>query len=239
MRQIKRCQKSSQKRKNRQDRPEKEIINLLQKAKTILANSGIERPIFEAELILAHLLKIERYNLYVDPPPPSHRIIDEFFLLVSKRTRHIPLAYILKKTYFAGYEFYISKGVFIPRPETEAIISCVCQFIKDTNRKINILDICTGCGALAITLAKLFPFSCVIATDVSKKAVQIARKNVSLHNLQSRISVVNADIVPGNLHEKFSLIVSNPPYLTGNEIEQAEEEVKKEPFYSLYGGKNG
>lgn len=205
----------------------------------MLSEAGIPSPLFESELILAHLLNTQRHNLYIEKFSISPRLEKEFFYLVSKRANRIPLAYLLKNTYFYGYRFYITRGVFIPRPETETIVKTAIELSKDTNQRLNILDICTGCGALAIVLAKTFPYSRVIATDISKRAVMVAKKNVTLHNLASRVSVFHSDIIPENITDKFSLIVSNPPYLTKQEILQADEEVKKEPVLSLYGGKDG
>ncbi|MCM8760003.1 MAG: peptide chain release factor N(5)-glutamine methyltransferase, partial [Candidatus Omnitrophica bacterium] len=239
MRQARHYQKSKQERKDLQKSHDFEVIAILQRAKERLSNCGIQQPLFEAELILSHLLNVERHNLYIEPLHISKEIKYKFFYLIARRANRIPLAYLLKKIYFYGLEFYISKGVFIPRPETESIIVCATQLIKDKSKKVNILDICTGCGILAICLAKVFPFSKVIATDISKKAVNIARRNVFSHKLQKRVKVLRSDIVPKNLCKKFSLIVSNPPYLTADEIEQADEEVKKEPICSLYGGENG
>jgi len=236
--QIKRFQKSGQ-RKRLPGRPESEVVCLLRRAEELLSDAGIPEPLLESELILAHLLNTQRYNLYIDPPGITEKIRQDFFFLVSKRANRIPLAYLLKEVYFYNHKFHISKGVFIPRPETETIISCAMEFIKERNKKIDILDICTGCGVLAIVLARIFPEATVVATDISKKAVSLARKNICFHNLQSRVSAVRADLIPEGLYTEFTLIVSNPPYLTGDEIIQAEPEIRKEPFGSLYGGKDG
>ncbi|MCM8764986.1 MAG: peptide chain release factor N(5)-glutamine methyltransferase, partial [Candidatus Omnitrophica bacterium] len=166
-------------------------------------------------------------------------IEEQFLLLISKRANRIPLAYLLKETYFFGYRFRISKGVFIPRPETETIVCCAKRLLDGKDRKITILDICTGCGVLAIVLARIFPFARVVATDISKRAVRTAWKNVHLYNLKSQISVRRADIIPPDLKEKFTLVVANPPYLASDEISDSDEEVRKEPFVALYGGKKG
>ncbi|MCM8765104.1 MAG: peptide chain release factor N(5)-glutamine methyltransferase [Candidatus Omnitrophica bacterium] len=211
----------------------------MRRAKGLLSYAEIPDPLFESELILARLLNIERYQLYVDQPQVPKKIEEQFLLLISKRANRIPLAYLLKETYFFGYRFRISKGVFIPRPETETIVCCAKRFLKDKEKRISILDICTGCGALAIVLARIFPFARVVATDISKRAVRTAWKNVHLHNLESRISVSHADIIPPGLRRRFNLVVANPPYLTSDEISKAQEEVKKEPPVALYGGKNG
>lgn len=221
-----------------ESRPDRQIFSLLQRARNLLSDAGIKDPLFESELILAHLLGIERYKLYVEPHFISRTTKENFFFIVSKRANHVPLAYLLKRVFFSGYRFYISKGVFIPRPETETIINCVCNLIEDRNKPINILDICTGCGVLAIVCAKLFPESSITGTDISKKALSIASRNACLHKVQSRVTFLNADIIPETLNKKFSLIVSNPPYLTMEEIECGEE-IKKEPFIALYGGRNG
>ncbi|MGC9066258.1 MAG: N5-glutamine methyltransferase family protein, partial [Candidatus Ratteibacteria bacterium] len=104
---------------------------------------------------------------------------------------------------------------------------------------INILDVCTGCGVLAIVLAKVFPESVIFATDISQRAVNLARKNVKCHNLNDRVFIHRANIVSKKIRKKFSLIVSNPPYLTKEEIRTVSEEVKKEPLSALNGGHDG
>ncbi|MCM8806080.1 MAG: peptide chain release factor N(5)-glutamine methyltransferase [Candidatus Omnitrophica bacterium] len=215
------------------------MSDLIKTAGKILTDAGIKNSRFESELILSHLLNIERWNLYVNPPEINSIIEKNFFSLIKKRAQHIPIAYLLKKTYFFNLCFEITSGVFIPRPETETIVIAAMHLFPDKNLKMNVLDVGTGCGALAITIARLFPHATVYATDISKRAVKIAKKNVFLYGLDSRVFVRRADIISGNIRERFSLIVSNPPYLTEDEIKSAPEEVRKEPFRALYGGKNG
>jgi release factor glutamine methyltransferase len=204
----------------------------------LFSKAGISSPVFEAELLLANLLGIQRYNLYINPTFVSKKIERRFFNLVLKRCNHFPVAYLLGNTYFYGYGFKIKPGVFIPRPETETIIDVACHLFKDKTKKLRILDICTGSGVLAIVLAKIFPSSKVIATDISRKAVNTAEENISLHKLKNRVDVLRTDIFPDR-NEKFDLIVSNPPYLTDVEMKDIPDEVKKEPFRALYGGVNG
>ena len=148
------------------------------------------------------------------------------------------MAYLLGNTYFYEYGFKIKPGVFIPRPETETIIDVACHLFKDKTKRLRILDICTGSGVLAIVLAKIFLSSRVIATDISKKAVNTAEENISLHKLKNRVDVLRTDIFPDK-NEKFDLIVSNPPYLTDVEMKDIPDDVKKEPFRALYGGEKG
>ena len=184
-------------------------------------------------------MNVERHMLYTSPPPITDDIKKNFFRLISKRCQHIPIAYLLKCAYFWGYQFRIEQGVFIPRPETETIILAATDLIANPEAKIHIIDICTGSGALAVVLAKIFPESVVCATDISQKAVNIAKKNVRFHNLQDRVFVYRANIINKKIDRKFSLIVSNPPYLTREEIDDAPEEVRKEPLRALKGGTDG
>ncbi len=184
-------------------------------------------------------MNVERHMLYTSPPPITDDIKKNFFRLISKRCQHIPIAYLLKCAYFWGYQFRIEPGVFIPRTETETIILAATDLIANPEAKIHIIDICTGSGALAVVLAKIFPESVVFATDISQKAVNIAKKNVRFHNLQDRVFVYRANIINKKIDRKFSLIVSNPPYLTREEIDDAPEEVRKEPLRALKGGTDG
>lgn len=211
---------------------------MIKRAAELLSKAGVDNPVFEVEVFLAHLLNTQRHNLYVNPPFISKNIERKFFKFVLKRCSHIPVAYILRNVYFYGYNFKIRPGVFIPRPETETIIDVVCQLFEDKPEPLKILDICTGSGVLAIVLAKIFANSNVIATDISKKAVSTAKENVSLHGLEGRVCICRADILP-NFNGRYDLIVSNPPYLTDDEMKSVPEEVKKEPACALYGGPEG
>ncbi|HPP07725.1 MAG TPA: peptide chain release factor N(5)-glutamine methyltransferase [bacterium] len=205
----------------------------------MLSSFGITNATFESEMILSHLLDVERYMLYINSPPITDDVEKKFFRLISQRCKHVPIAYILKTTYFWGYQFMIEPGVFIPRPETETIIVAATELIANPEAEINILDMCTGCGVLAVVLAKMFPESLIFATDISQKAVNLARKNVEFYNLQDRVSVYRANIINKKINKKFYLIVSNPPYLTREEICNVPEEVKKEPLRALNGGRDG
>ncbi len=211
---------------------------MIRRAAESLSQAGIPGPVFEAELFLAHLLNTQRHNLYVDPPFVARKTERRFFNLIIKRCTHIPASYLLKNTYFYGYSFKIRQGVFIPRPETETIIDVVCKLFEDKTQSLKILDVCTGSGNLAIVLAKIFLNSEVVATDISRKAVNTARENVSLHGLENRVGILRADIFPDNIG-KFDLIVSNPPYLTDDEMKSIPEEVRREPVKALSGGKTG
>jgi len=214
------------------------VHHLISKASTLLSKANICCPVFEAELFLSYVLHIQRHVLYIDLPFVPKSKEKQFFNLVLKRCQHIPVSYILGNVYFYESLFYIKPGVFIPRPETELIIESVCWLFQDKTLPLKILDIGTGSGVLAISLAKIFPRSTLIATDISKKAINTAKKNIALHHLQQRICIFRADIIP-DISKTFDIIVTNPPYLTEEEIKDLPEEVKKEPLCAVYGGKTG
>ncbi|HON05366.1 MAG TPA: peptide chain release factor N(5)-glutamine methyltransferase [bacterium] len=234
---IKHCQRSKPSRES----PKKKhscLVALIHRAAELLSNAGISNPVFEAELFLANLLDVQRHDLYLNPHFVSKKIERKFFNIVLKRCNHFPVAYLLGNAYFYEYSFKIKPGVFIPRPETETIIDVACDLFKDKTKPLKILDICTGSGILAIVLAKIFTNSKIIAVDISEKAVNIARKNISLHKLENRVNVLRTDIFPDK-NENFDFIVSNPPYLTDVEMKNIPDEVKREPFQALYGGISG
>ena len=140
-------------------------------------------------------------------------------------------------------EFHIEPGVLIPRPETELLVEKVIDFCKENELKnANIIDIGTGSGVVAISLAKYVEDARTVGVDISKKAVDVARKNLAEHSLEERVSIVN-----GNLLEQFikrdinniDIVVSNPPYIKDKDMTGLSPEVKKEPTSALAAGKEG
>ncbi len=157
--------------------------------------------------------------------------------MIAHRKKRIPLQYILGKVYFYGLEFKISPGVFIPRPETEVMIDYIIREYSGCNN-LNILEIGTGSGVISICLTKFLATSKIIATDISEKALKLARRNAELHK-------VKIDFIGANLFDflsprvKFDLIISNPPYVGDIEYKFLAPEVKLEPQKALIGGKYG
>ena len=177
------------------------------------------------EIILSNL-KIEDINLkYLDT-------------LISKRLSRKPISKIIKKKYFWKSAFYVNSYVLDPRPETELIIEEVLYNIKDKNQKLKILDVGTGSGCLAISLANEFKNSKITAIDISKNAIEVAKKNVKLHNLSNQITIKRLKLA--DLRQKFDIIISNPPYINQKEYNKLQPEIKKfEPRVALIGGKDG
>lgn len=163
-----------------------------------------------------------------------------FMRLILRRKTGFPLQYILGKTEFWSLEFKIQKGVFIPRPETELMVEKVLAFAKGKN--LLIADIGTGCGNIAISLSRELPETRIFATDISYKAIEIARENARIHGVEERIKFIR-----GNLFEplkefkkSFDIICSNPPYIPRRDLKSLPKEVAMfEPKRALFSGEDG
>ncbi len=164
--------------------------------------------------------------------------IDYFNLLFSKRLNNQPISKIINKKNFWKNEFFVNFDVLDPRPESELIIEEVLNLTKDINKKLKILDIGTGSGCLAISLAKELKNSSITAIDISNKAIKVAKKNILLHNVGNQVDVKLGGLE--NVKTKFDIIISNPPYINSTEYDKLQIEVKKfEPKVALLGGNDG
>lgn len=164
--------------------------------------------------------------------------INYFNLLISKRLNREPISKILKRKYFWKNQFFVNSDVLDPRPESELIIEEVLKNINDRDKSLKILDVGTGSGCLAISLAKELKNSKVTAIDVSQKALAVAKKNVKLHNMGNQIEIKNRRIE--NIKNKFDIIISNPPYINENEYRNLQVEIRNfEPKVALLGGEDG
>ena len=197
----------------------------------------------EAEEILIHILKITRETLYVmlkQEIPEKIRIIYENS--IKKRLKGEPLQYILESEYFYGREFIVKKGVFIPRPDTETIIDAVKALGKDIKKSITIADCGCGTGVIAITLLKeVKNIKMAYCYDINKKAIELTELNAKKHNVYNRIKLIYGDFFKKaqEQNKKFDIIVSNPPYIRQDEIDNLQKEVKKEPKTALVAGIEG
>ena len=164
--------------------------------------------------------------------------IDYFKILLNKRLKNEPIAKIIGKKFFWKNEFFVNKYVLDPRPETEIIIEEVLKNIKNNNDEISILDIGTGSGCIAISLALEIPNSRITAIDISSEALKVAKKNIDKYNLNNQIDLKLIDF--RDVKKKFDFVVSNPPYIKETEYEDLQLEIKNyEPKVALVAGIDG
>lgn len=228
--------------------PEKQwtILSLLQWSEAYLSEKQIESPRLTAELLLASVLNCERIHLYTRFDQPLVREeLDQYKTLLRRRLRREPLQYILGYTEFFGRRIRVREGVLIPRPETEHVVEAALEIVRDRNMEDPlILDIGTGSGCIALTLAQELPRAKILAIDVSEEALTIAHENVTLHGVDRQVSLKKLDVFHSQIsipdEGNYDLIVSNPPYISRNEWEQLPDEIKlHEPKYALTDGDDG
>jgi release factor glutamine methyltransferase len=216
------------------------VLELFLKGKSILKD--VSDPSFEAKLLLLHCIGISEESFYSHPEREvSKAACSSFLELAARRQKGIPLAYVLGEKEFWSIRFKVSRGVLIPRPETEVLVEKVIEL--SSKGKERIVDIGTGTGNIAVSLAKELSQAHIIASDVSSKALDLAETNACLQN------VPNIEFVKGSLFDplkklgfqrKCDFIVSNPPYVSEKEWEQLSEEIKKhEPKRALVPGESG
>jgi len=211
--------------------------NLIKESLTKLKQKNISNPELDLRILLKYASKknneIILSNLNLD-----NIDITKFKTSLQKRINRQSIAKIINNKSFWKYDFYVNNFVLDPRPETELIIEQVLFFYKDKNLKLKILDIGTGSGCIAISLAKEFKNSSITAIDISQKALEVAAKNSKIHNCDNQIQFKLIDFK--NISSKFDLIVSNPPYLTKDQFNNTDPEVKNfEPELALVGGDDG
>jgi release factor glutamine methyltransferase len=196
---------------------------------------GIASPRLNIELLLCHILSSDRIGVYMNHDKPlNSNELQSLKNLVKRRISHEPVQYITGKAFFLGNEFLVNNSVLIPRPETEILTDFFIKNFKNNNEKLKILEIGTGSGCIAVTLAKQFPHFEIHALDISEKVLEIARINAERHNI-ANIQFYNHNILEKPLNEiYFDAVISNPPYINSNEYKKLEPEViNYEPKESL------
>lgn len=194
----------------------------------------------EAEVLLRHSLDIERPQLLaLLEQDISSREQSEFKLLIHRRLKREPLAYIIGHREFYGLEIAVTPDVLIPRQETELLVEQIVELSQPIKNKQSIIaDIGTGSGAIAIAAATHLPLSQIYCTDISEKALHIANINLLRHQLDGRIHLMLGDLL-GPIKFSVDIIVSNLPYLTSAQMIKLPPEIKKEPAIALSGGRDG
>ncbi len=218
-------------------------LDKIRQTKEILEKYGIEDSIREAELIVSHCMNLDRVILYRDNPAIPEKIDSKINELLKRRIKKEPIQYLLGYTEFRNLKINVGKGVLIPRPETELLVEEAIKEIKRLKSsgkdRLNILDLCTGSGCIALAIAKEFPENSVYGIDISEIALEYAFQNARLNGIK------NVTFVRGSLFEplsqlKYDLIVSNPPYIKRKDLINLQPEIKDwEPLDALDGGGDG
>jgi release factor glutamine methyltransferase len=224
------------------------IQELLAEGKKTLAapcdSAFIDTPALDAALLLAETLQARREDLIARANEEvSEQVREKYMALLERRRSGECIAYILGRKEFCGLEFAVNPKVLVPRPDTETLFEAALEYIGQYAEKgLSVLDLCTGSGALAISLKKECPLLLVSASDISAEALEIAALNagrlLTREAAESAVAFVHSDIFesfPG----RFNIIVSNPPYVPSGEISNLAPEVQLEPRVALDGGEDG
>ncbi|HEX3600157.1 MAG TPA: peptide chain release factor N(5)-glutamine methyltransferase [Lacipirellulaceae bacterium] len=210
-----------------------------------LGKHGAENPRLEAEVLLAHARNCRRIDLYTTfGDTASEDTRTAFRELVKRRAGGTPVAYLVGHREFYSLDFEVTPDVLIPRPETESLVVALLDHAKPrsaADTAIEIADVGTGSGILAVCAAKFLPAARVTAIDISRDALAVAKRNAERHNVADRIAFVESDLftaVP--VDARFDYIVSNPPYVSNSEMQQLPLDVRDyEPEIALRAGENG
>ena len=204
-----------------------------------LEEGGVENPRLDAEILLAHVLKWRRLNLYVDAEKilPLESIL-RFNDLINQRLKKIPVAYLTGTKEFMGLSFAVNESVLIPRPETEILTELVGEFLRGIGGEVTFADLGTGSGAICISILKFVKSARAMAVDISEQSLAVAKFNAEKFHVEDRIEFLCGDLFEP-LTGKFNAIVSNPPYIPTNELKTLQAEVKMEPTLALDGGTDG
>lgn len=217
------------------------IKNILNKGIEILKKNNIEEATLKSRMILSNILdKSKEYIMIYEENEINIEKEKEFFSKIERLKNNEPIQYILNKQEFMGINFFVNENVLIPQPDTEILVEELMNIVGkiEEKREIKILDLCTGSGAIGISLAKKIENVSVYASDISKEALKIAKKNSLDNNVQ--IKLIESNIFEKiSTSNKFDIITSNPPYIKTEIIETLPEEVKKEPIIALDGGQDG
>jgi len=213
------------------------VLEVLQSTTAYFKKHGIENPRLNAEHLLAHALRRTRMELYLE----FERTLGEAELaplreLVRRRGEGEPLDHLLGTVEFCGHTFLCDKRALVPRPETEQLVELVESRIE--NRESKILDVGTGSGVIALTLAKKFPEAQIFAVDVSEDALALARENAARLGLSGRVQFRKSDLLR-HLDERFDLIVANLPYIATQDRHTLSREVLHDPEVALFAGVRG
>ena len=204
-----------------------------------LKTNNIQEPNLKSRLLMQYILnKPRQYLLIHDNEELTNKQEKAYLENIEKMIKGVPLQHITHSQEFMKMNFYVNENVLIPRPDTEILVEEVINIAKKTNAK-KILDLCTGSGAIAISLAKYIENSQITAVDISEEALRIAKLNAINNNVEDKITFVKSDLFENIVKEKYDIIVSNPPYIKKDFMKKLDKEVQQEPYIALDGGYDG
>lgn len=214
------------------------LEELIKKSTIKLQKNNIDDYSIKLKIIIEYFfnIPINKIIVYMNKEVSSKENV-EFEKILQKVINGIPVQYITNKQEFMGLKFYVDKNVLIPQPDTEILVERVIEYCNNINYSLKILDLCTGSGAIAISLAKYIKNANIYATDISENAIEIANKNAKINKVG--INFIKSDMFENIKEKDFDIIVSNPPYIKTSVISTLSNEVKNEPYIALDGGKDG
>ncbi|MCG9478911.1 MAG: peptide chain release factor N(5)-glutamine methyltransferase [Actinomycetia bacterium] len=229
------------------------VKRLLEWGIEYFSQKQVSQPRLSAELLLSSVLNLSRMKLYLNYDYQlSEPELKQFKKLILKRLDHVPIQYILGQAHFRNISLKVNSQVLIPRPETELLVDKALEIITDLKpSKINILEVGTGSGAIAISLAQEIAEDIdinLVATDNSSQAIELATENAEavLGSKATKIEFITADVVPGDskflekYRQKINVVISNPPYISEENYKQLDREITEyEPRNALVGGATG
>ena len=215
------------------------IKETIRKGMIILKTNNVTEPNIKSRLIMQFVLnKPREYLVVYDKEELTLRQEVNYFKAIKKLCNGIPIQHITNRQEFMKMTFFVDENVLIPRPDTEILVEEVIKIAKKINAR-KILDLCTGSGAIAISLAKYIDKSNITAVDISDKALNVAKLNAKNNEVEDRITFVESDLFKNLKKEKYDIIVSNPPYIKKEVLKKLDKEVQKEPKLALDGGYDG
>ena len=215
------------------------IKQALIKGVTVLKLEKVSTPKLKARLLLQYVLKKPRQYLIVyDNQKLTEKEEQDYLEYIELLTQGEPIEHITHQKEFMKLNFYVDENVLIPRQDTEVLVEEVMNIAKKIRAK-KILDLCTGSGAIAVSLAKYLENIQLTALDISGKALDIAIANAKNNHVQDKITFVESNLFQDLGQEKYDIIVSNPPYIRRKELETLDREVRREPRLALDGGEDG
>ena len=215
------------------------ISDAIKRGMIELKNDNIEEPKLKSRLLMQYVLNETRQYVIVNDMENLEKNKEkQYFEGIKILKKGIPIEHITHQKEFMKLNFFVDKNVLIPRQDTEILVEEVIKIAKRINAK-KILDLCTGSGAIAVSLAKYLPQTEITAIDISNDALKIAKKNAVSNNVENQITFISSDMFTNLNEEKFDIIVSNPPYIKTNVIKELDIQVKNEPYIALDGGEDG